>query len=97
LTSNFQIEEKTKELRQRIQVLTSEVEVLRQEKKSQEALCQSVILQKEMLKHMLETSNSTMNESMEVIEQPQVCKMKLGDIVHSVIRNQMIILQNKST
>ena len=33
---------------------------------------QSVTIQKDMLKSMLESSSSNINESMEVIEQPQV-------------------------
>ena len=46
--------------------------MLRQEKKTQQAMYQSVTIQKDMLKSMLESSSSNINESMEVIEQPQV-------------------------
>ena len=75
----MQIEGKTKELRHKVELLTSEVEVLRQEKRTGDAINQSVILQRDMLKSMLESNTkSAANESMEVVsEAPQVITVKI--------------------
>ena len=75
----LQIEGKTKELRHKVELLTSEVEVLRQEKRTGDAINQSVILQRDMLKSMLESNTkSAANESMEVVsEAPQVITVKI--------------------
>ena len=51
----FQIEEKTRELLQRNEILNTEVQILRQEKRTLDAILQSVTVQRDMLKSALES------------------------------------------